>query len=227
MDLVSNVRNYLARKNRGAGKAGAKPPYVATVHRLDQPVEGVVVLAKTKQAATSLAAQIKNRTTDKHYYALCYGSPTEPEGHLTDFMARRESDGNALVLSEAEKNTFKDQAVILESGEKCRILEGGAVNAELDYKVIFQDEAKEVTLFDIKLLTGRYHQIRAQLSHLGYPILGDPKYGSADSKAYSEDKGIKDICLVCYKFGFDHPKTGKRVEFSVTPHNESIKNKLR
>lgn len=226
MDVVSYVRNYLARKERRAASAGkAKPPYVATVSRLDQPVEGVLVLAKTKAAATSLSKQIKEKTTDKYYYALSFGSVQEKSGHLTDYIARKESDGNAIILTEKEKDSLKDNVVVLDSGEKCRILDGGISNAELDYEVVAEEN--EMTLFKIKLLTGRYHQIRAQLSHLGQPILGDQKYGSADSKAFSESQGIKDVCLVCYKFAFDHPKTGKRTEFSVKPHNSHINELIR
>ncbi len=221
MDVVSFVRNYLARKERKAASAGKpKPPYVATVSRLDQPVEGVLVLAKTKAAATSLSEQIKEKTTDKYYYALSFGSVQEKTGHLTDYIARKESDGNAIILTEKEKESLKDNVVVLDSGEKCRILDGGISNAELDYEVVAEEN--EMTLFKIKLLTGRYHQIRAQLSYLGHPILGDQKYGSADSKAFSESQGIKDVCLVCYKFAFDHPKTGKRTEFSVKPNNPQI-----
>ena len=229
MDVVSFVRNYLARKERRAAAGGkAKPPYVATVSRLDQPVEGVLVLAKTKAAATSLSKQIKDRSTDKYYYALSFGSAQEKSGHLTDFIARRESDGNAIILSEIEKDSQDGNVVLLENGEKCRILDGGISNAELDYEVIPEEKSEEkaLTLFDIKLMTGRYHQIRAQLSHAGHPILGDQKYGSVESKAYSESQGIKDVCLVCHKFVFDHPKTGARTAFEIKPQNPQIRSIL-
>lgn len=225
MDVVNFARNYLARKNRASGKKGSgKPPYVATVSRLDQPVEGVLVLAKTKAAATSLSKQIKEKTTDKYYYALVYGNLDEKKAHLTDYIARKESDGNAIILTDSEKSSFENETVTLESGEKCRLLQDGIKTAELEYTVINSKSLsdREISLLDVKLLTGRYHQIRAQLSYLGHPILGDQKYGSADSNAFSESQGIKDVCLVCYKFAFDHPKTGKRTEFSVKPYNPQI-----
>ena len=225
MDVVSSVRNYLARKNRAAANAKRKAaPYVATVSRLDQPVEGVLVLAKTKAAATSLSKQIKEKTTDKYYYALCYGNISEDEGHLKNNLARRENDGNAIVLSDEEAASLKDFSVALESGEKLSIMGLGIKNAELDYKVIARSEigGQPVSLLEIKLLTGRYHQIRAQLSHFGFPILGDQKYGSRESVMFSEEKGIRDVCLVCHKFAFDHPKTGKRTDFDITPYNQSI-----
>lgn len=229
MDVVNFVRNYLARKERASGKKGSgKPPYVATASRLDQPVEGVLVLAKTKAAATSLSEQIKKKTTDKYYYALGYGSPSEKEGRLTDFIARKEEDGNAVILSASEKESFADGIVKLEDGTGCRLIGGEIKKAELEYKVIKEDvvSGKELSLFDVKLLTGRFHQIRAQLSHQGTPIVGDLKYGSAESVAFSEENSVKSICLVCYRFGFDHPKTGKRMSYEIEPDNPMIRSIL-
>ncbi|MBQ3796080.1 MAG: RluA family pseudouridine synthase [Butyrivibrio sp.] len=218
MDLISSARNYLARKNRQG-----KPPYVATVHRLDQPVEGVVVLAKTKKAAGDIASQIKKRSTDKYYYALCYGIVPEDEGHLSDYLVRTE-DGLAKVISEREKDSLKDSCITLENGDKLRIVAGEAKKAELDYTVIKRTE--NTTLLRIKLLTGRFHQIRVQISNMGYPILGEKRYESRESAAYSEEQGIRDICLVSYKFALDHPTTKKRMEFEIVPNNLHIKRLL-
>ena len=229
MDVVSFVRNYLARKEKRAAAGGkAKPPYVATVSRLDQPVEGVLVLAKTKAAATSLSQQIKEKSTDKYYYALVYGRISEEEGHLTNNLARDDKEGNAVVLSDEEAASLSDFKVTLENGEKLQIMALGIKKAELDYKVIarLEDAGKNATLLNVKLLTGRYHQIRAQLSHAGHPILGDQKYGSQESLAFSQEQSIKDVCLVCHKFVFDHPKTGKRTEFEIKPQNPQIRSIL-
>lgn len=226
MDVVSSVRNYLARRNR-AGEDGKSKgaPYVATVSRLDQPVEGVLVLAKTKAAATSLSGQIRDKTTDKYYYALCYGNIPGEEGHLKNNLARSEAGGNAVVLSDEEAASVKDLSVTLKSGEKLSIMNPGIKNAELDYTVVARSVIgeKPVTLLEVRLLTGRYHQIRASLSHLGYPILGDQKYGSSESVAFSKEQNIRDVCLVCHKFAFDHPKTGKRTAFDITPYNQQIR----
>ena len=216
MDLVSAARNYLARKDRKAGK----PPYVATVHRLDQPVEGVVVLAKTKKAAGNISEQIKKRTTGKYYYALCYGVVPEDKGSLTDFLIRRE-DGLAQVVSEEEKNSLKDGVITLDSGEKIRIVAGDVKKAELEYEVI--QRAVDTTLIRIKLLTGRFHQIRVQLC---FPILGEKSYGTEDSVRYSEENGIKDICLVSFRFDLRHPSTGKKMTFEIKPDNIQIKSML-
>ncbi len=199
MDLVSSVRNYLARKNREKG-AKAKPPYVGTVYRLDQPVEGVVVVAKNKKAASNLADQIKKHTTEKYYYALVYGNITEDSGHLKDNLGRREDNGLAIIVTQ-------DNDV--------RLISGDIKNAELDYEVIRRGE--NITLLKIKLITGRFHQIRVQLSGMGYPIIGDTKYGNDESLSYSEKKGIKGVCLCCYRFGFKHPSTGKREYYEIEP----------
>ncbi|WP_022772140.1 RluA family pseudouridine synthase [Butyrivibrio sp. AE2015] len=198
MDLVSQVRNYLTRKSRQEGKKG--PAYVGTVYRLDQPVEGVVVMGKNKKATSSLAEQIKKHTTDKYYYALCYGDVEPKEGHVENYLGRREDSGLAIIVSEEEK---------------VRLIGGDVKKAELDYEVVSSEE--KTSLMRIKLLTGRFHQIRVQMAGLGYPIIGDTKYGTKESLQYSEEKGIKTVCLACYKFGFKHPTTGKRVFFEIKP----------
>ena len=219
MDIVSAARNYLARKN---GRTG-KPPYVATVHRLDQPVEGVVVLAKTKKAAGDISDQIKKRTTGKYYYALCYGSFPDDKGKLIDYLIRKE-DGLAAVVSEEEKNTLKDSVITMENGEKVRTVAGDVKKAALEYEVVKRTD--NTTLLRIKLLTGRFHQIRVQLSHYGYPILGEKSYGSEESVRFSEENAINDICLVSYKFELKHPTNGKRMCFEIKPDNSQIKSLL-
>ena len=198
MDLVSQVRNYLTRKNKQEGKKG--PAYVGTVYRLDQPVEGVIVMGKNKKATSNLAEQIKRHTTDKYYYALCYGNVEPREGHVENYLGRREDSGLAVIVSEEEK---------------VRLIGGDVKKAELDYEVVSSDE--RTSLLKIKLLTGRFHQIRVQMAGLGYPIIGDTKYGNEESLQYTEENGIKTVCLACYKFGFKHPATGKRVFFEIKP----------
>ncbi|SFC84259.1 RluA family pseudouridine synthase [Butyrivibrio sp. YAB3001] len=222
MDVVSAARNYLSRKNKDK-KATGKPAYVVTVHRLDQPVEGVLILAKTKKAATDISAQIKNRTTQKYYYALCHGVIEENEGCLENYLARTE-DGLARVVSEEEKNNCKDNCITGDNGEKIRIIAGDIKKAKLNYEVVARGE--EETLLRIKLITGRFHQIRVQLANIGHPILGDNKYPTEASKAYSEARGINSVCLVSYRFELKHPSTKKRMEFEIVPDNTFIRRYL-
>lgn len=206
MDLVSAARNYLARKDKmnTKGRQRNLPPYVATVNRLDQPVEGVIVLAKTKKAASDLAQQIKEHRTDKYYYALCYGIPDEKKGHLTDYLIRRADNGLADIATD----------------DKVETIGGEPKKAELEYEVIATKE--EIALLKIHLLTGRFHQIRVQLGSRGYPVLGDDKYGNEKSREYAMKANIKDVCLVAYKYVFRHPSTKKKVEFEITPKNAAI-----
>ena len=212
-DLVSLLRNYLARKNRGSGST--KAPYIGTLYRLDKPVEGVVVVAKNKTAASDIAKQIKNHSTEKYYYAICYGSLPETSDRLENYLVRREDNGLSMTVSKDEADTLKDNSITLLSGEKIRIIGGDVKKAVLDYNVVKRNP--ETTLVEIKLLTGRFHQIRVQFSALGFPLLGDDKYGSDASIAYSKENGIKTVNLACYKFGFKHPKTHKKMSFQITP----------
>lgn len=215
IDLVSAARNYIKREGKISGV-----PYVATVHRLDQPVEGVVVLAKTKKAATDIASQIKKHTTEKYYYALCYGSFTEEKGRLEDILIRKE-DGLAAVISEKEAETYSENAITTADGKRIKLTGGEPKKASLEYEVVKRTE--KATLLRIRLLTGRYHQIRVQLSHLGYPILGERKYGTDSSIEYSNEMNAKNICLVSYKFCLKHPSTKKRMEFEIIPDNVTIR----
>ncbi len=226
IDLISAARNYLARRDRGNTKGRQRnlPPYVATVNRLDQPVEGVIVLAKNKKAATRLSAQIKEKSAGKYYYALCLGSMPEDQGRLEDYIIRRQDTGLAGIISESEKDTFKDGEVILESGEKVRLTGGDIKKAVLEYRVIKRTE--ETTLLEIHLLTGRFHQIRAQLSGRGFYILGDDKYASQQAREYSKEHGISSICLAAFSYSFDHPGTGRRVSFEIEPDNAAIRQLL-
>ncbi len=226
MDLVSAARNYLARKQRSekAGRQRNLPPYIATVNRLDAPVEGVLVLAKNKKAASDIALQVKEKRTDKYYYALCYGAPKEDKGALNDNLIRREDTGLALAISDEEAASLSDGAVTLSSGEKVRLIGGDVKKAKLEYEVIAKNN--ETSLLRIHLLTGRFHQIRVQLSSRNMPIVGDEKYGSSESIEYSKKIENKAVCLVAYSFSFRHPGTKKRVTFEILPDNKEIKELL-
>ncbi len=112
----------------------------------------------------------------------------------------------------------------MSSGEKVRLIGGDVKKAELEYEVVAENEKE--TLLRVHLLTGRFHQIRVQLSHLGHPILGDSKYGNADSMSLSKELGIENVCLAAYKYGIRHPGTRKNVEFEITPDNQAIRDML-
>lgn len=179
-DMESMLRTYRMQKD--------EPSYIGVVHRLDQPVSGVMVFAKTKEAAADLSKQVSTKMADKYYYAVTDGVPDKVKGTLEDYLLRDGKTNLSKVV-----------------GSK----ENGAKRAELSYEVLAKTDAK--ALLNIKLATGRHHQIRVQMAHAGWPLVGDRKYNfKANMKPGSEPMG-----LCSYKLGFHHPVTKKKLEFEI------------
>ncbi len=186
-DMESILKNYRAKKK--------EMPYIGVVHRLDQPVEGVMVFAKNQKAAAALSKQVSERTIGKYYYAV---------GTLCA-LDKSFEEATGLPLNGILQNymiTDKKQNV----SRICQKDEPGAKKAELKYHVIKEQEGK--VHFDIELITGRQHQIRLQLSNLGCPLCGDTKYGAA--------KEGEKLMLCSYKIAFCHPVTRKKLFFDIT-----------
>jgi len=196
-DMVSELKNYLARKNNAKGE-----PYLGLIHRLDQPVSGILVFAKTKSAAASLSHQIENGQMNKYYYAIVLGKPDEKNDVLVDYLYK---DGRTNQSFVVEKSFPEAKKAILEY----RYIK----------TLIAIENNVEATLLEIKLMTGRHHQIRVQLSNAGMPILGDGKYGSIDSKDFSS-KACRGLALCAHKLSFKHPVTGKEMTFERDPEDE-------
>ena len=189
-DMVSILKNYRAKKG--------EEPYIGLVHRLDQPVEGVMVFAKTEPALSHLSRQISGGKLEKYYRAVVCLQPGEvvktgEEYTLTDYLLK---DGKSNCSSVTKPSV------------------SGAKKAVLSYCFLNQGEGLAEVF--VKLYTGRHHQIRVQMSHRGYPLAGDRKYGGDLALKAAEGNHIA-LCAV--KIGFTHPKTLKKVEFSVTPEN--------
>ena len=185
MDMESELRNYL----HGGG--------LHVVHRLDQPVEGLLVFAKSSAMAAKLGAQMKNGTMKKYYRALVCGRMPQSEGEWIDEIVKK---GNGV-------------------GE---IVTGGDANAEakravLSYQVESYDADIDVSNVKICLQTGRFHQIRLQFSHAGHPLVGDRKYGDENAKKLADTLGLASVALCAERLCFRHPRTGKQMDFSVTP----------
>lgn len=189
-DLVSMLKNY--RKETEAIKG---EPYIGIIHRLDQPVQGIAVFARTKSAAANLSAQVTDGTMEKYYLAVVCGEPKEAQAHLTDYLLK---DGKA--------NTSK----IVASTVK------GAKKAALIYKVIKKTEEK--ALLEIKLITGRHHQIRVQLAGAGLPLENDQKYNQ--NAVFSRQP----VALAAYKISFRHPHTKKQISLEIQPKGTSFDN---
>lgn len=149
-DMESELSNYL--------KSKGESPEIHVVHRLDQPVEGVMVFAKTKEAANNLTRQIADHSFKKHYYAIITRESFPEEGDLVDYLVKDNRTNLSKVVKESDPRAKK---------------------ASLKYHTV--DEWDDRKLLDIELYTGRHHQIRIQLASRTAPILGDVKYGGVST----------------------------------------------
>ncbi|MBR6256442.1 MAG: RluA family pseudouridine synthase [Lachnospiraceae bacterium] len=184
-DMVSELKNYLSREKKGE-------PYVGIVHRLDQPVEGLIVFAKDSRAAAALSKQVRQGGgMHKEYLTRVYGCMPADKGRLEDWMLK--DKGNISRI--ADPDTV------------------GAQKAVLEYEKL--ETSGNTELLKILLHSGRHHQIRLQLSAQSAPVLGDSRYGSEESVAYTREHGIKRLCLIARKLEFDHPVSGERKSFEL------------
>ncbi len=163
------------------------------VHRLDKAVGGLMVFAKTKQAAANLSQQIQNKTLTKEYFCVVLGAPEKREDTLTDLLYRDARLGKTFVVDRQRK---------------------GVKDAKLDYKLIssVSTEQGNISLIRVHLHTGRTHQIRVQFASRKLSLLGDRRYGG--------DKSVKNIALFSCYLKFRHPKTNEELSLSLTPANK-------
>lgn len=203
-DMVSELKNYLASAKKG------KEPYLGIIHRLDQPVEGLLAFAKNKQAAAALTKQLGKGTLNKQYYAVICGKPSGDSGELVDYLYKDVvKEGKALVVTGSEEQYPE------------------AKKAVLQYKIIKElSTENEIFLADIHIDTGRFHQIRAQMAHAGMPLLGDSKYGSEHSMELSRDFGIRNVALCAYSLELQHPVNRKMLSFTVEPEGKAFREKF-
>ena len=177
-DMESLLKNYRVKKG--------EPPQIWVVHRLDQPVEGVMVFAKNQKAAADLSKQVQQHIIGKYYYAVSAHVPNEKAGVVEDYLLTNKK-ANVTQVVEADIRDAK--------------------KAKLEYEVVETYEDK--TLIRVKLHTGRQHQIRVQLAHMGCPLIGDSKYGEGQSR--------DGLALCSYRLEFIHPATKKEMKFEVVP----------
>lgn len=197
-DMVSLIKNYLAKKE------GTKNPYVGVIHRLDQPVSGLLVFAKNQKAAAVLSKQIQDGTANKDYIALCSGSLKEKSGELVHYIKKDSVTKLAKVIN--EQVFLNVQAENKEEGVEYK-------KAILTYDV--EKEFENSSIIKVHLQTGRFHQIRAQFSYIGHALLGDAKYSSQQSRELSMKNRINKIALCANHLTLKHPATGKEMEFSL------------
>ena len=185
-DCVSLIKEHIRKSNPDI----KSEPYLGVIHRLDQPVEGILVFAKDKKAAAILSKQVQSDIMNKHYMALVEGILDAPaDTKLVSYLYKDSKAGKAVVTSKSDKpspNVKVQEAALIYRTEK-----------------IMEEENR--TLLSIKLLTGRFHQIRAQLSSIGHPIVGDRKYGAVTTYPSG-------IALIADRLEFVHPVSGEKVE---------------
>ena len=208
-DMVSAITNYLSAELVEADVAhlpsNGKPrsiPYIGVIHRLDQPVEGIIVFAKNQNAAGELSRQVAQGEMGKHYYAI-----------ISD-RSLSGTSGRALrgtLIDYLYKDARTNTSFVVVSGKK------GAKRAELAYEILDRIQEEGIALAKIELVTGRHHQIRVQMSHADMSLLGDFKYADVDTKELSERFGQKQIALCAYELTFRHPVTKEKMSFRKEP----------
>ncbi len=187
--LFLQICQWLKNKYQKPGNV-----FLGLVHRLDRPASGLMVFAKTSKAASRLSEQIRSRKMQKKYEVIAEAIPPEASGTLIHYLKSPENLGASLVFPDEEEGTKK---------------------AELSYEVL--DQRAGESLIEINLKTGRRHQIRAQLAHLGYPVRGDGKYGA---KAFFKEGSI---ALVATQLSFLHPTTQKPLSFWLPEELNSVR----
>jgi len=184
-DMLSAIKEYVKIKYNKRGEA-----YVGLVHRLDRPTGGVMVFARTSKAASRLSEQIQTGEMEKKYFAIVRGTLPNEHSVLVDYLLKDETKN---MVSVVQKSTE------------------GAKRAELEYYLL--EKSGDLNLVQIKLMTGRGHQIRAQFAHAGCPILGDQKYGGDNMPKVN-------LNLFAAELKFTHPTTKERMTFRCFPPEE-------
>jgi 23S rRNA pseudouridine1911/1915/1917 synthase len=159
---------------------------IRTVHRLDRVVSGLMVLARNAAAASELSRQIREGEFEKSYLAVLHGIPEEPEALLRDLLLRDKRECKTYVVTEPAK---------------------GVQEALLRYRLL--STAEELSKVSIELITGRTHQIRAQFSSRGLPLVGDRKYSTLQDDC--------EIALWSWQLRFNHPTSGALLSFELDP----------
>ncbi|MBO7149536.1 MAG: RNA pseudouridine synthase [Clostridia bacterium] len=186
-DMLTIIKEYIKEKYNKQGNV-----YLGLVHRLDRPTGGVMVFAKSSKAASRLSEQLRSGDFEKRYFAVLMGVPKEEKATLTHYM---------------KKNAINNVVYI------CPPTVAGAKFAELEYKVL--EKKEDLSLVDVRLHTGRSHQIRVQMNAIGTPVYGDMRYGGEKAK-----KGY--LALWAYYLSFSHPVSKERMVFRLQPPKDLV-----
>lgn len=188
--LMDEVKLYLKEKYNKPGNV-----FLGMVHRLDRPVSGIVLFAKTSKGASRLAEQFRTHSIQKIYHALVIGVPKQSSGTLVNYL-KKDADKNFVRVYDTPTPE--------------------ALRAELDYEVVNSKDGK--SLLKVNLKTGRSHQIRSQLAHLGCPIVGDVKYGAPEEMEI-QSSGIKhsmiSLCATSITFKLATQEESKTIQIPI------------
>ena len=186
--MMTLVKKYIKEKYNKPANV-----YLGLVHRLDRPVGGVIVFAKTSKAASRLSKQVRDKVFKKEYLAVVDGSFEKNSGTLENYLYKDRKSNTSYVVSKDKKE---------------------AKFAKLDYEVLKYDKENNLSLLKIDLHTGRHHQIRVQLANIGHSIYGDQRYGTRGKN--------KQIALWAYKLIIEHPTKKEKMEFKDMPRKIGI-----
>lgn len=186
LDMLTIIKAYLKEKYNKPGNV-----YLGLVHRLDRPVGGVMVFAKTSKAAARLSEQVREKVFKKKYLVIVNGKFEEKKGILKDYLLKNERLNKSRVVEEGTKNSKY---------------------AELDYEVLKYDKEQNLSLLKINLHTGRHHQIRVQLSSRDHSIYGDAKYNGRGS--------ARQLYLWAYELTIQNVISKEEMTFTSIPEKE-------
>ncbi len=185
LDMLSRVKAFVKEKYNKEGEA-----FIGLVHRLDRPTGGIMVFARNSKSAKRLSEQFQTHSVEKTYYAIVNGVVKNKTGHLLNYLKKNEKENIVKIVPMSE---------------------AGAKKAELVYNYL-EDDGK-VSLVEVKIMTGRSHQIRLQMANVGHSLVGDVKYG--------KEKGrTSNLGLWAGKLSFEHPTTKQRMVFVACPDKE-------
>jgi 23S rRNA pseudouridine1911/1915/1917 synthase len=188
--LSELLKSYLKKKYNKPGEV-----FLGVTHRIDRPVSGLVIFAKTSKALERMNEMFREKKINKKYWAVVQNKPDKEEGILVDFLTKNEVTNKSYVCPEGNKN---------------------ASRSELEYKLILQID--RYYLLEINPLTGRHHQIRVQLSAMGSPIKGDVKYG------FKRSNPDASIHLHARSIEFMHPVKNENLKILADPPNDPVWN---
>lgn len=186
--LSETVKRYIKEKYAKPGNV-----FLGVVHRLDRPVSGIVVFAKTSKALSRLCNMFRDGEVHKTYWAVTRNRPQQPEGQLVNWLVRNEKQNKSYAYDHEVKNSKK---------------------AVLNYRLIANTDL--YSLLEVELLTGRHHQIRCQLSNMGCVIKGDLKYGAPRSNPDGS------ISLLSRRVRFIHPVSKEEIDITAPVPDDNL-----